>query len=95
MKSTFSEGLLKNALNEYFGAGFCAGARKFFTQNAWNIFSTTGKLINTSVLESFVPILTINFWLQATAVYFAVDSATKGKVITGLCFLLVSVFQNN
>lgn len=42
-----------------------------------------------------MPILTINFWLQATTVYFAVDSATKGKVIAGLYFLLVSEFQNN
>lgn len=47
------------------------------------------------MLESFVPILTINFWLPATAVYFAVDPATEGKVITGLYFLLVRMFQNN
>lgn len=61
--------------------------------DAWNTFPAKGRLINTSTLKSFVPIRTISTWLQATAVYSAADSATKGKV-TKACALFLLVCSN-
>lgn len=88
-------GIPNNALNDYFGAQLHAGARRIYAVNAWNTFSTKGRLLSTSEPECLVPILTINFWLQATTVYSAVDSATKGKVIKGCSLFSLVMFQHN
>lgn len=86
-------GIPNNALNDCFGAQLHAGARRIYAVNAWNTFSTEGRLLSTSESECLVPILTINFWLRAMTVSSAVDSATKGKVIKG-CSLFSLVCSN-